>query len=248
MVNVYSTTLWLLYVASIALFLTWYHTIDKKEIWIHKWIDHNESLTVRIFTTAVTVGMIEGSARLANCTVWTYHALQNNSSNSDELIKGDIFPAVWMPQILTLICGTTVLIGCHCIECCIASYKCAQEVDLYIHIVLPICLIGFGLVYSLFPAIILILAYPIQIIATLTFVLAYLFATTIFSAILYEWYEQCYEKCCKQCHKSTNRVKKQKLCKITCIEQCCESVNKDYKPQLCKTTLLCFIVRLSYSR
>ena len=123
MVNVYSTTLWLLYVGSVVVFLIWYHTTDKKEVWIYKWIDNNESLTVGIFTTAVTVRMIEGSARLANCIVWTYHTLQNNSSNNDELKEGNIFPAVWMPQIFTLICGMIVLIGCHCIKYCIATYN-----------------------------------------------------------------------------------------------------------------------------
>ena len=231
--NIYSSTLWLLYIGSIAIFLIWYHTIDKKEFWIHKWIDHNESLTVGIFTTAVTVGMIEGSTRLANCIIWTYYTLQHNV----ELNVGNIIFTIWMPQIFVLICGTLVLIGCHCIECCIAI--CKRETDFYIHIILPIYLIGFGLVYSLFPAIILILAYPIQVIATLTFVLAYLFATTVFSAILYKWYQQCCEKHCRQYYKqrceSSNGIMK---CKTTCEQ----FSNKDKKPQLCKLTLLCFIV------
>ena len=62
--------------------------------------------------------------------------------------------------------------------------------DFCIHVILPIHLIAIGLVYVLFPAIILTLAYPTQMLATFTFVLAYLFATTIFSAILYKWCEQ----------------------------------------------------------
>ena len=229
MVNVYSTTLWLLYIGSVVVFLIWHHTTDKKEVWIYKWIDNNESLTVGIFTTAVTVGVIEGSARLANCIVWTYHTLQNNSSNNDELKEGDIFPIVWMPQIL---CGTIVLIGCHCIECCIASCKCTHEVDLYIHIVLPVCLIGFGLVYSLFPAIILILAYPIQAIVTLTFILAYLFATT--SNVVNNAVSNVLSNL-------TSQLRSQKHVKKT-YKQHYKSSNEDIKkPQLCRTTLLCFI-------
>ena len=187
--NLYSSILWLLYAVSVIVFLKWYHddSNEHRKKWIHKWIKDNKSLTAGMFTTAVTVGIIESGARIAYCSIWTHYTLRNNPPDS-ELNQG-VFLAVWLPQGFLFICGTILLIVCHSIECYITSWN----GDLYIHAILPLYLIAYSLVYTLFPAIILILAYPTQIIATLTFVLAYLFATTIFSAILYKWYEQHHE-------------------------------------------------------
>ena len=168
-----------------------------RQVWINKWIDNNESLTVGIFTTAVT----EGSARLANCIVWTYHTLQNNSSNNDELKEGDIFPIVWMPQIL---CGTIVLIGCHCIECCIASCKRTHEVDLYY-------------TYSsarmfdwIWPGILLVSShYTDTGLSNTSHCYPYLHPGLSVCDN-----KQCCEQCCKQCFKQSYKsIKKPKVCK-----------------------------------
>ena len=71
--NLYSSILWVLYTISILVFLAWYHKNEDRKKLIHEWIDNNEGLTVGIFTTMVTVGMFEGTTRLASCIAWTHH-------------------------------------------------------------------------------------------------------------------------------------------------------------------------------
>ena len=124
-----------------------------------------------MFTTAVTVGTIEGIARIVDGAIWT------SNIHSSAL-------AVWLPQGFIML-NTFLLIFCHIISC---AYLRRNEQNLLtrylVHIILPLHLISFGLLYFLFPAIILVLAYPTQMIATATFVLSYLFAT-ILSASLF---------------------------------------------------------------
>lgn len=207
--NIYSSSMWVLYAISILVFLTWYHKEDNEhKERIQQWINDNRSLVAGIFTTAVTVGIVEGIARIANCSVWSHYSLRNNQSGDDEVNRNrGEFLAVWLPQGYILIFGTIVVFACHIGELYITYIY--QNDDLYVHIILPIYFIAFGLVYALFPAIILTLAYPTQMIATFTFVLAYLFAATIFSAILYKWCEQ-------YCQSTYGKMSpKMKLCKTT---------------------------------
>lgn len=95
-----------------------------------------------------------------------------------------------MQQSYLTFLGTWLTIFCHVAECCIRYRNKGTSKFLlsHIHIILPLYLTAYGLLYSLFPAIVLVLAYPTQMIAIVTFVLAYLFATTIFSAILINFY------------------------------------------------------------
>jgi hypothetical protein len=204
--NIYSSILWLLYAVSVFVFLMWYHKKDNEHRErMQQWIKDNRKIIAGIFTTAVTVGIIEGIARIANCSVWSHYSLKNNPSRDHEVNRG-VFLAVWLPQGYVLV-GTITLFACHIGELCVAYIY--QNDDLYVHVILHIYFIAFGLVYALFPAIILILAYPTQMIATFTFVLVYLFATTIFSAILYKWCEQ-------YCQSTYRKMSpKMKLCKIT---------------------------------
>ena len=187
--NSYSSTMWVLYAISVVLFLILWHS---KEDNVHRkrmqqWINDNRSLVAGILTTAVIVYIFEGIARIVNCIVWSYNSLRNNTSWDNEVYCG-VFLAVWLPQVYVFIFGTMLLIGCHIRE--VYTYATYRNSDFFIHIILHIYLTVFGLVYVLFPAIILTLAYPTQMLATFIFVLAYLFATTIYSAILYEWCEQ----------------------------------------------------------
>lgn len=193
MVNLYSSIMWILYTTSIIAFLVWYydrkpHNHDdnkrKKEQRkrIHKWIGKNKSLVAGMVTTAVTTIVIETCARIANCSVW---ALNTDNSSG-------VFLAVWMQQSYLTFLGLWLTIFCHIAGCCIKiryHKKDTSEFLLsHIHIILPLYLTAYGLLYSLLPAVILVLAYPTQMIAIATFVLAYLFATTIFSAVLINFY------------------------------------------------------------
>ena len=77
-------------------------------------------------------------------------------------------------------------------SCCSMCFNCTLRFPSKAHIILTLHLTAFGLLYCLFPAIILIFAYPTLLIAIFTFVLAYLFTTTIVFAIIikiYNWFE-----------------------------------------------------------
>ena len=190
MVNLYSSIMWILYTTSIIAFLVWYydrkphnhdnntHKKEQRER-IHTWIGQNKSLVAGMVTTAVTTIAIETCARIANCSVW---ALNTDNSSG-------VFLAVWMQQSYLTFLGMWLTIFCHIAGCCIKIRDHKKEFLLsHIHNILPLYLTAYGLLYSLFPAVILVLAYPTQMIAIATFVLAYLFATTIFSAILINLY------------------------------------------------------------
>ena len=62
--------------------------------------------------------------------------------------------------------------------------------NINIHIILPLMLTTFGLVYTAFPALILMVAYPTQMIVLIPTVAAFLFAMVICSAIMIKLYKQ----------------------------------------------------------
>ena len=77
-------------------------------------------------------------------------------------------------------------------SCCSMCFNCTLRFPSKAHVILTLHLTAFGLLYCLFPAIILIFAYPTLLIAIFTFVLAYLFTTTIVFAIIikiYNWFK-----------------------------------------------------------
>ena len=186
MVHLYSSIVWVLYAISIITFLIWYHHKPhsdhkkRQKERIHTWIRQNKSLAAGMVTTAITTITIEGTARVANSSVWS---LSTDSSSG-------VFLAIWGSQGYILFLGVWLTVFCHIAECCIRYRdKGTSKIILSsIHIILPLYLTAFGLFYVFFPAIILILAYPTQMIAIVTFALAYLFATTIFSAIMINLY------------------------------------------------------------
>ena len=143
-------------------------------------INKNTDLSKGIRITTNTAIVIEFTARLVSCIVWTL-----NIDNSSGVIL-----AVWMPQIHLL----TVIVVQNSFT---NIYICLQEnkdkekskmscKDRYANSELRIfsnmCASAFALFYALNPAIILTFAYPAQTIVIYTSVTAYLFATSIFSA------------------------------------------------------------------
>ena len=168
--------MWTVHAVSLITTSAWYRVKEEDDIrkQIKKWITENQGMTAGLLITAVTSFIIEGIARIVSAILWTYN------------IKSSTL-AVWLPQgIITA--NTLLLILCHIICGYCKCKKCGDNncTPLWpLHIILPLHFVLFGLLYFLFPAIILVLAYPTQMIATLTFVLSYLFATTIFSAILF---------------------------------------------------------------
>ena len=205
-INLYSSTLCFLYLITVCLLPFWFlcprneRQKHKTATYMDKVIQDNKELTTGMVTTGVTTIALEFCARIANCIVWTVH--RDNGLGT--------FLAVWLPQGYILLFGTFANIVVHIViifyekHCCCKSNDVEPgEIDinsssntsrssgipsLKMHIILPLHLTAFGLLYSLLPAIILTFAYPTLMIAIFTFILAYLFATTIFFAILIKFY------------------------------------------------------------
>ena len=147
-----------------------------------------------MLTTSITVILVEFCARIATSSRWTHHIWERYPSKEVVDVHQGIYLTAWLPPTPYFIFGMIFLIVCHCsVEYCIIKRSKDRSKDRYIHIILPVSFNVFGSIYSLFPAIIQVLAYPTQMIALLTFALAYVFATTIFSAIIYKISEQCFE-------------------------------------------------------
>lgn len=181
-VNLYSKTLCFTYGVSVILFLVWYYycSEDSKENFENH-VKNNKDLLAGMVITAVTSLLMERVARFASSIAWTTSI--SNSSGS--------FLAVWWPQSDYFLITTSANIFCHIVIICYPPSEQGQDSLMtrsqILHSILPIILIAFGLFYTGLPAIILILAYPTQMIAILACVLSFLFATTVFSAILFKY-------------------------------------------------------------
>ena len=201
LVNLYSASLCFTYGVGMVLFIVLYYKNTVYEETISKHLKQNEDIYAGLLITTVTALAIEMVTRFVQCMVWT--AYIDNFSGT--------FLTVWLPQgdiffmaTCINICGhmyTYIYKRCNgfwSIPC--MSYvhvdnhneDCERSNIIWkvhmssIHVVLPLALITFGLFYTLIPAVILIFAYPTQMIAILACILSFLFATTIFSAILYK--------------------------------------------------------------
>jgi len=193
-INLYSSILCFLYLITVCLLPFWFlrqRNERQKHItarYIDARIQDNEVLIAGMVTTGVTTIALEFCARIANCIVWTVHR-DNGLGN---------FRAVWLPQGYIFLFGTSANVVVHIVmvvykKCCCCNDDESDINDSEIpssrmHIILVLHLTMFGLLYSLPPAIILTFAYPTLMIAIFTFILAYLFATTIFFAILIKFY------------------------------------------------------------
>ena len=178
-VNLYSFTLCLLYAISICLLTVWYYLPSSaaKET-IDALINQNAELSMGIRITSSTALALEFITRLATCIVWTLN-IENPLG---------ILLAVWMPQIHLFIMAAVQIVF-------VTTYICyhsegGYQVGSALRTFSNLCATTFTLFYLLFPTIILMFAYPTQIIVIFTFVTAYLFATTIFSASIVKLYNK----------------------------------------------------------
>ena len=58
--------------------------------------------------------------------------------------------------------------------------------DINVHVILPLTLTAYGIIYTAFPSFVLMVAYPTQVIMIVPTAIALLFATIIFSAIMFK--------------------------------------------------------------
>ena len=110
---------------------------------------------------------------------------------------------VWLPQGLLLILGFVVLIVVipHIVHCCKNGNHLSHGYVLY-----PLHFFISALFFMWFPTIILVLAYPTQMLAIMIFALVYLFATTILAAILIQMFNPSIFKLRKNEQSTTNET------------------------------------------
>ena len=180
LVNLYSLTLCTLYAITICLVTVWYYQPSSAaEKTIKRLIDENAELTTGIRITSSTALVIEFITRLATCIVWTV-----NIKNSLGILL-----AVWMPQIHLLVMGAVQILFIGIYICCHSKGGC-YETESQLRTFSNLSATTFTLFYLFFPTIILMFAYPTQIIVIFSFVIAYLFATSIFSAGIVKLYKK----------------------------------------------------------
>ena len=184
LVNLYSASLCFTYGVGMVLFIVLYYKNTVYEETISEHLKQNEDIYAGLLITTVTALAIEMVTRFVQCMVWT--AYIDNFSGT--------FLTVWLPQGDIFFMATFINICGHIFtyihEYCKERPKRSDIIWTVhlssMHAILPLALITFGLLYTLIPAVILIFAYPTQMIAILACILSFLFATTIFSAILYK--------------------------------------------------------------
>ena len=175
--NLYSFIMCFIYAVFVVTFFRHYYPHHRREI--GTFIANNTELTGGLTITAVAGITVEIIARFVNCALWSV-----NIGNP----LGELIP-VWLPQGYILAMGTFMNIFYHIKIICTARNTPTNH-DLNPHILLPVIYMVFGLLYTIFPALILMITYPNQMIAMILTIAAFLFATTIFSAIMIKLYTE----------------------------------------------------------
>ena len=139
-------------------------------------INSNRELSLGIRITSSTALVIEFVCRIINCVIWTVNI--NNLSG--------IVLAVWMPQIHLIIMAAIQIsfIGVY-----VHKHKGGCDMESQLRTFSNLCATSFMLFYLFTPTVILMFAYPTQMFVIFTFVFAYLFATSIFSASIVKLYK-----------------------------------------------------------
>ena len=175
--NLYASILCFLYAISICLLTVLYYYFENVKKKINDLINTDKDLTMGIRITSTTALIVEFCTRLATCIVWT-----QNIDNSSGIVL-----AVWTPQIYLLLMAVCQILF-------VSFYVCHKEGHCHTQLELRtfsnLSATAFTLFYLLFPTIILMFAYPTQIIVIFTFVISYLFATSIFSASVVKLYNR----------------------------------------------------------
>ena len=226
-VNLYSLTLSIIYTFSICFVTVWYYipssaAKDK----IDEFIKQNDELATGIRITSSTALMVEFITRLATCIVWTL-----NIENSLGILL-----AVWMPQIHLFAVAVIQIMFIGIFTFCVkGNYDMKSPLRTFSNL----CATAFVLFYLSFPTLILMFAYPTQIIVIFTFVTAYLFATSVFSASTVKLYNyktefklkdiEFKQKCkCKCSCRRRDKESKCSCCDIirNIITKCCSIIKQ----------------------
>lgn len=197
--NLYTSIMCLLYAVIVHSFFRHYYPTHKHKIGAV--IRKSNEVVAGIIITAILSTALELPGRLISCLSFTVHINDNTRG---------LFLTVWLPQLFLILTGVFTNIYYHvklfagrpstdddmdrshnpCIRYLFDGVLRLLLHNIYGHIVILLCTLAFGLLYCLSPAFILIFAYPTQVVAIVTFVLAFLFAMIIFTAILIKLYKR----------------------------------------------------------
>lgn len=179
--NLYSSTSCLLFMVGFSLFAVWYYqkSLQNEEFKnshmksFSKWkFKHNKNVLYRALVRTLVLALIlEFCSRVASCIVWTVHVNESPST----------FLAVWLPQLWLLFAYMYVIFFMVFYTYKSVHYNKLYNIRVLYHFLI-LCLSIFMFCYLLFPSTILMFVYPTEMIAIFTFILAYLFATTVILA------------------------------------------------------------------
>ena len=211
-INLYSSILCILYAVSICLLTVWYFSpASPAKKLIDRVINDKPDLSLGIRITSTTALIVEFITRLATCITWTL-----NTNNSDGIVFGIWMPQIHLLLMAAIQVafvsayvshqkkreGRKIIMEQTCIkengtgenidkgeqtkDRCSCTCDCNTKSEL--RTFSNMSATAFAFFYMLSPTIILMFAYPTQIIVIFTFVTAYMFATTIFSASILKLY------------------------------------------------------------
>ena len=167
------------YVITLITFYIWYNKKDADEkrlkqiCAIRKLMEKYETFTFGVIITAVIAILFDVFAKgMIFC-------------QTKDLFSGLATPVqvvLWMRHLSQLVAGLLIILSC--------MYNFCKGNGFYHgHVLVSLHFFVFSLVYLMFSAIILALAYPTQILATVMFTLTYLFATTTLVTILLQMFQ-----------------------------------------------------------
>ena len=213
-VNFYSFFMCLLYAVSV--YLVFKHFYPSHEVQISEYIRDNNELVGGLTVTTILTVAIEILTRIINSAIWS--ATIDNGSGvfvAVWLPQGCIF---FMGTCVNIYYHIKYLIRAPCNDsgetmelrelisdsegntetrqCLDFFRRCYDTVvtkfsaNINVHVILPLMLTAYGIIYTAFPAFILMVAYPTQVISIIPTAVAFLFATIVFSAIMIKLYKQ----------------------------------------------------------
>ena len=194
------------YFITLISFCIWYNKVDlngmpdshreRQTKAIRTWMERNETLMFGIIITAATASMCDGLAKIVNF-YWMY---------TNDQFPGPVTMILWLPHGCLFIYGLFILFV-RIFDC--YNNSCSEFSHWYIMYSLHFFV--FSLLYLLFPAIVLVLAYSTQMLATMIFALSYLFSTTILAAILIQMFRPKKFKLRRETQTEENKTEKNQI-------------------------------------
>ena len=191
-VNLYTSVLCILHGVNVCIIIAWYY--NKRDDTLQKWVDGQikdgryEDLLSGVRITANTTLLVEVIVRAARSVLWTLNSRY----------AAGTFLGVWSPNLQLLITAIVLNVILN-----ISIYaRGGDQSQSGLRTFFTLFGMAFILLYVFFPTIILTFVYPTRMIVIFAFIIAYIFATSVFSASIVKLYK--HNKASKQRSSSSN--------------------------------------------